>query len=115
MAIENEARNIDLISKERHKNLIHVFGHGRLKYYIDGKETNHTLPVYVIDMEQGSKSLADYIQKRFDISKPPHFPRSVDVWNIMSHIASGVECLHRKGIIHRDLKSDNGKMVKFLF
>ena len=38
-AIENEVRNIDLISTERHKNLVRVFEHGRLKYYIDGSET----------------------------------------------------------------------------
>jgi serine/threonine protein kinase len=108
-AIENEARNIDLISKERHKNLVHVDDHGYLKYYVHGVVTT-TLPIYIIDMELGSGSLTG----QFLNSKPPNFFRSVDVWNIMSQIAGGIEFLHRKGIIHRDLKPDNGIWHKLL-
>lgn len=114
-AIENEVRNIDLISTERHKNLVHVYEHGRLKYYLHGSETIQSpLPVYAIDMELGNGSLTQHIEERFHSSKPPFFFRSVDVWNIMSQIAAGIEFLHRKGIIHRDLKPDNGTWPKFL-
>lgn len=112
-AIENEARNIDLISKEGHKNLVRVDDHGHLKYYVNGVVTT-TLPIYIIDMELGSGSLTGQIEKRFHNSKPPNFFRSVDVWNIMSQIAGGIEFLHRKGIIHRDLKPDNGIWHKLL-
>jgi serine/threonine protein kinase len=113
-AIENEARNIDIISRERHKNLVGVYEHGRLKYYLHEQDPIQTLPIYAIDMELGRGSLTDYIKMRFHGSKPPNFLRSVDVWSIMSQIAGGIEFLHRKGIIHRDLKPDNGILHKFL-
>lgn len=72
-------------------------------------------PCVFIDMELCELNLDDYIYCKKDPSAvatyfikdqiPPL--KSQQIWNVMFNIAKGVEFLHGKGMIHRDLKPLN--------
>jgi serine/threonine protein kinase len=98
---------------ERHENIVTVLRHGMLDptYF------------YFIDMELCAMNLEDYIRdvdKRRSILPPTKsivFVQKTsskqsqwqNTWTIMSQIAQGVEFIHRKKHVHRDLKPLNGK------
>ncbi len=79
-----------LMKKLRHPHLVNFYG-----YYQD--ETH-----YSIVMEYVSGGSLDRIL--YDTEQP--FPWSTR-WDVAHDVASGVSFLHDKGIIHRDLKSQN--------
>jgi serine/threonine protein kinase len=68
-----------------------------------------------IDMELCDLNLDDFIHCRKDGIVPTYFVKdepppvkSQQIWNVMSQIALGVEFLHGKKMVHRDLKPVNG-------
>jgi serine/threonine protein kinase len=69
-----------------------------------------------IDMELCDLNLDDFIYCRKDPAVVPTYfvkdqpppLKSRQIWNIMSQIAQGVEFLHGKRMVHRDLKPVNG-------
>lgn len=69
-----------------------------------------------IDMELCDLNLDDFIHSKRDPAMVPAYfvkdqpppLKSRQIWNIMSHIAQGVDFLHRKKMVHRDLKPVNG-------
>jgi serine/threonine protein kinase len=112
--LEKEARNIaTLIKLGGHNNIIIITSHGLMKDY------------YFIDMELCDLTLNDYIQYfselgsfAFEIesSMSPVFVekgcsvlmRLNNIWTIGSHIARGLDFLHKHDQVHRDLKPLNG-------
>jgi serine/threonine protein kinase len=84
---EQEAK---LMKKLRHPHLVNFYG-----YYQD--ETH-----YSIVMEYVSGGSLDKIL--YDTEQPFSWPTR---WDVAHDVASGVSFLHDKGIIHRDLKSQN--------
>jgi serine/threonine protein kinase len=84
------AREVDMLSRVQHKNLVKFVG--------ACKE-----PVMVIVTELlGGKSLRKYMAS--------HRPKRIDLRRAVSYaldIAQAMDCLHLNGIIHRDLKPDN--------
>ena len=91
-----------------HRNIVQVLNHGQLL----------NAPYYYIDMEFCDLNLHDYIHQNTNPeaaqSTIPYFTRgtgsasSLQIWVVMSHIAAGVEYVHRKGHVHRDIKPANG-------
>jgi serine/threonine protein kinase len=68
------------------------------------------------DMELCDMNLFDYIYGTQDEStaatyfiktQPPPM-KSRQIWNVMLQVTKGVEFLHRKNMVHRDLKPVNG-------
>ena len=72
-------------------------------------------PFLFIDMELCDLNLDDYIYSKKDpstvpinfIKDQPAPLKSQQIWNVMLHVGKGVEFLHNKGMIHRDLKPLN--------
>jgi serine/threonine protein kinase len=112
--IENEARAItSLTQKGGHPNVVTILKHGWLRGSL-----------YSIDMELCALSLDDYItgaRPLFRNGEPPDwslFPvfagseisdaeRMINIWTIMTQVASGLEYIHDHSQVHRDLKPSN--------
>lgn len=102
--IEDEiAAILKLFDSDTHPNIVTILKIGDIP------------PFLFIDMELCDLNLDDYIYCRKDPStvatyfikdQPPPM-KSQQIWNVMLHIARGVEFLHGKQMIHRDLKPLN--------
>jgi serine/threonine protein kinase len=96
-----------LCGPDTHVNIIQVLDHGHLSNPI----------FYFIDMELCDLNLHDYIHGSTPPNlsgSVPYFSRgdrvesSLQIWIVMSQIASGVEYIHRQHQVHRDIKPANG-------
>lgn len=103
----HESRVLDeLFVNGPHENLIQVLHHG----WLDVPNT-----YYFIDMEFCDFNLEQYIQHdeflyRPGTSSSRHDKRSpCDIVNIIKQIARGIEFIHLKGKVHRDLCPKNGR------
>jgi len=106
--VEKEVRAIErLCGREAHVNIVQVLNHGLFWDF----------PYYYIDMELCDMNLHDYIQSTTPADPSKSLPRFIkggetdsllQIWTIMSQIASGVEYIHREQQIHRDIKPANG-------
>jgi serine/threonine protein kinase len=110
--VENEVQVLKELCREgAHPNIVAVFQIGELRNSQD----------LFIDMELCDLNLSDYIHDtdpraptRFVTDEPP--PMKVrQIWNIMLQVTSGVEYLHRKRLVHRDLKPGNGTVSVVIF
>jgi serine/threonine protein kinase len=97
-----------------HRNIVQVMQHD---WFLSGSS-------YFIDMELCSLTLHDYIynrplfvQQNPDLTNhPPIFVvddcsahlNLLNVWSIISHIAQGLEFIHKEHYTHRDMKPQNG-------
>lgn len=103
--VENEARAIAKLCVHQHKNIIHVFVHGKVPGF----------PYYFIDMELCDIDLASYLDDKLK-SEVPAFrgvrsivsDMRIDVWEVLNDITEGLIFIHRLKEIHRDLKPRNG-------
>jgi len=108
--VEKEVRAIQrLCGAEAHVNIVQVLNHGLLWDF----------PYYYIDMELCDMNLSYYIQSTTPAEPSNSLPRFIggggtdsllQIWTVMSQIASGVEYIHREHQIHRDIKTGNGAL-----
>jgi serine/threonine protein kinase len=106
--VEKEVQAIErLCGPGAHVNIVQVLNHGLLWDF----------PYYYIDMELCDMNLSDYIQSTTLADSSKSLPRFVkgggtdsllQIWTVMSQIASGVEYIHCEHQIHRDIKPGNG-------
>jgi serine/threonine protein kinase len=121
--INNEARAISFLEESGgHNHIIEILGHGWSDNY------GH---YYFIDMELAEFDLFDYIlyhhgTKNLDaarrrasfpvlVSKASSpFEKVVNIYTIMRQIATALEFLHSRSMIHRDVKPRNGMTPNYL-
>lgn len=61
-------------------------------------------------MELGGKNLHEYIKEVYT-GQPQQYLSPSEVWRIMGQISSGLNFMHKNGLIHRDLKPANGMFL----
>ena len=95
-----------------HPNVVQVLSHGLIWNY----------GYYYINMELCDMSLDDYIHPKSTLGPSNSLPyyvkgggtdSMVQMWTVMSQIASGVEYIHGERQIHRDLKPGNSDAPSF--
>ena len=111
--IEKEAHAIDIICSTGYAYIVQILPHGW--FY----SNSH----YFIDMELCALNLDDYIYykqeyslRASELADEPTFvvesssPHSKlrNIWTIIDHVGHGLEFIHEKHYVHRDLKPMNG-------
>jgi serine/threonine protein kinase len=106
--IEQEKRAILKLCNQGHKHIVRVLRLGPLAqsefFFIDMEFCSLTLEEYLYphDSSQTHESAPRYIK-----NAPVPF-RALQVWQVMHHIACGLQFMHNNKMIHRDLKPSNG-------
>jgi tetratricopeptide (TPR) repeat protein len=77
-----------------HPNVLRVYGYG---------VTESGLPYLVMELLHG---VAAQVRVK-SLGRPGQAVRTSEALRIAFHVAGALQCLHRRGIIHRDLKSSN--------
>jgi serine/threonine protein kinase len=107
-----EARAIDKLQEnKKHKNLVTITEHGWLAESW----------FYYIDMELCQGNLDDYLHEKktltYESSSNPRFFNATllekgdwYIWDIMEQISKGIEFIHSRTLVHRDLKPRNGNL-----
>src|SRR5205814_198339 len=99
-----------------HENIIRILDHGWLKrsvnvYFIDMELCDFTLDEYVHTMNSNessfeidgrSSSTFTLVSKNCSLSE-----KWLNTWTIGSHITRGLEFMHTRNHVHRDLKPGN--------
>jgi serine/threonine protein kinase len=101
-SVQKEVEAIkQLCGSDRHENIVQVLNHGSLSHS----------PYYFIDMELCDLTLYEYIHPQTDsgpMVTKADWLSVVEIYNVTRQIAAGLEYIHRKGHVHRDLKPQNG-------
>jgi len=109
-AVKNEEEAIrKLCENGPHVNIVEVLTLGELLdsafHYIDMELCDMNLDDHMNPPNPPSLSFPYYFIK----DAPPPL-KAQQVWNIMKHIASGVQFMHSLNLVHRDLKPTNGTL-----
>jgi serine/threonine protein kinase len=117
--IDKEVDVIAQICTTRHGNIVQIPRHD---WFSSGS-------IYFIDMELCALNLHDYIYRTqeytrrasvlsnnhtFVIEDASTHLKLINIWTIMDHVAQGLQFIHEKNYIHRDLKPLNSKLNSHL-
>lgn len=124
--VENEIQAVKAIrSSGEHPNLVQILRYGPLEdssyYFVDMELCDLSLSTYIcgerpsqiaapVDNTPPSFRLRSFVENDCSLSL-----KAQNVCTIMSHIANGLEFLHRHAYVHRDLKPENGTAYKDIF
>jgi len=120
--IENEVRVIESILRDHtNPNIIAILGHGKIECpgllgcFIDMELCNQTLDNYI---HKGRLSEADLGTRQSNDVVPVYATKNSspltklrNIWVIMGQVANGLEFMHARKQVHRDLKPRNGISV----
>ena len=90
------------LCKDRHPNIIIVFKDGVFKINV-----HKYIDMQVCEMNLEEYNYASWKASLVETDIPPDL-RANQIWKIVIDIASGLEFLHGRGKVHRDLKPTNG-------
>lgn len=93
-----EVRAVDILCRERNKNIVTVLCHGWL-----------SSSCYYFDMELCDLNLETYISGKYQDAFESDGSYDTRISVILYQIASGVHFIHKHQQVHRDLKPRNGK------
>jgi serine/threonine protein kinase len=98
--IQSGIRAMDGLCRGQHPNIVKILNSGLLEPHGG---------YYFMDMELCDAHLADFLASRGLSKQQFEWPDSVSyLWEIMGNIASGLEFIHSKLYVHRDLKPTHG-------
>jgi len=109
-----EVSAIEVLERGSHDHLIRILRHG----WLDSE-----VICYFIDMELCEKNLHAFIYEDLDTTDlscaehfavdhcPPIWFRPREILGVIFQLVSGVEYIHKKGQVHRDLKPTNGNIT----
>jgi serine/threonine protein kinase len=121
--IEKEVNIIHRICTSGHKNIVQVLGHGSLKsgsiYYIDMELRTLNLRDYIHHTQEYShhaSALSNDSESTFITEDSSAQLKSITICTIIDHVTPGLEFIHNKQHIHRDLiplnhKSNHGPLL----
>lgn len=113
--VENEIRALSTLLKDGgHPNIVSFLNHGCLsdqRYFIDMELCDLNLDDYIrgknLDFIGMKESASDSFFNSAVSARDKSLTKWVNVWAIMNQIATGLEFIHSKGQVHRDLKPRN--------
>jgi serine/threonine protein kinase len=111
--IEQEVSAITALGHGADENVIQILRHG----WLDPEES-----VYFIDMELCDRNLSEFIMEPLDWTSfscvdhpeylrdkdPPIWWRTSEIMRVNFQLVNGTEYIHRRDMVHRDLKPTNG-------
>ena len=103
---------IDKICTTGHGNIVQILLHDWFKsgsiYFIDMELCNLNLHDYIYRTEEYSRHASAFSNNlTFVVEDSSPQLKLVNIWTIIDHIAQGLEFIHEKHYIHRDLKPLN--------
>lgn len=113
--IEKEVAVIVQMCTTGHGNIVQILRHDWFSsgsiYFIDMELCNLNLHDYIYRTQEYSQYASSFSNdSTFVVEDASTHLKLVNIWTIIDHVAQGLEFIHEKHYIHRDLKPVNSNL-----